>query len=59
MKFLIVDEHVNYLIKTMAPVERSNAKRIPRVIGRNVVEEDDELNFLCWLDDEDNKRDEQ
>lgn len=63
MKFLIsvgrVNWKMNYLIKTMAPVERSKPRRIARLIGTKVDEEDDELIFLCWIDEEDNKRDEQ
>lgn len=54
---VLLIKRTNYLIKTMAPVERSTAIRIARVIGTN--DEDEGWTFLCSIDDDDNKRDEQ
>jgi hypothetical protein len=49
---------VIYLMKRMAPVEISKAIRIPSAIGTDVEEEEEEVTFLCCIDDK-NKRDEQ
>jgi hypothetical protein len=48
---------VIYLIRRMVPVEISKAITIPKAAGIN--DDEDDVTFLCCIDDNDNKRDEQ